>query len=122
MMTWTWTQIMNLFLTNDSWPRFVVLSSANEENPLSKLSPFAVQKGFHAIAGTLKSNNRVRDGSFLVECSRRTQVENLLKTVTFVYRPVHVCVHKTFNSSRGVIRCRKLSNLSEVEIRDELKS
>ena len=59
------------FLTNDSWPRFVVLSSASEEKPLGKLSPFAVQKGFHAIAGTLKTTKRLRDGSFLVECSRR---------------------------------------------------
>ena len=42
-----------LFLTNDSWPRFVVLSSASEEKSLSKLSPFAVQKGFQAIAETL---------------------------------------------------------------------
>ncbi len=31
-------------------------------------------------------------------------------------------MHKTLNSSRGVIRCRELSVLSEVEIRDELKS
>ena len=31
-----------LFLINDSWPRFIVLSSASEEKPLSKLSPFAV--------------------------------------------------------------------------------
>ena len=59
------------FLTNDCWPRFVVLSSASEEKPLGKLSPFAVQKGFHAIAGTLKTTKRLRDGSFLVECSRR---------------------------------------------------
>ena len=59
------------FLTNDKWPRFVVLSSASEEKPLSKLSPFTVQKGFQAIAGTLKSTKRLRDGSFLVECSRR---------------------------------------------------
>ena len=51
------------FLTNDSWPRFVVLSSASEEKSLSKLSPFAVQKGFQAIAGTLKSTKRLRDGS-----------------------------------------------------------
>ena len=84
-----------LFLTNDNWPRFIVLSSASEEKPLSKLSPFAVQKGFQAIAGTLKSTKRLRDGSFLVECSRRAQAENLLKTATFVDRPVHVCVHKT---------------------------
>ena len=31
-------------------------------------------------------------------------------------------MHKTLNSSRGVIRCRELSVLSEAEIRDELKS
>ena len=73
-----------------------MIKSASEEQPLSKLSPFAVQKGFQAIAGALKSTKRLRDGSFLVECSRRTQVENLLKTVTFVYRPVHVGVHTTF--------------------------
>ena len=69
-----------------------------------------------------KSTKRLRDGSFLVECPRRAQAENLFKTVTFVDRPVHVFVHKTLNSSRGVIRCRELSDLSEVEIRDELKT
>ena len=111
-----------LFLTNDSWPRFVSLTSASEEKPLSKLSPFAVQNGFQAIAGTFKSTKRLRDGTFFVECSRRAQAKNLLKTVTFVDRPVLVSVHKTLNSSRGVIRCRELSDLSEVEIRDELKT
>ena len=45
-----------LFLTNDSWPKFV-LSSASEEKPLSKLSPFAVQKGFQAIARILNSSS-----------------------------------------------------------------
>ena len=44
------------------------------------------------------------------------------KTVTFVDRPVHVCFHKTLNSSKGVIRCHALSDLSEVEIRDEPKT
>ncbi|WP_419593762.1 hypothetical protein, partial [Thiolapillus sp.] len=67
-----------LYVTSDTWPRFIVMTSASEEKPLSKLSPFAVQKGFQAIAGTLKSTKRLRDGSFLVECSRRAQAENLL--------------------------------------------
>uniref|UniRef100_UPI003AF53F94 hypothetical protein n=1 Tax=Thiolapillus sp. TaxID=2017437 RepID=UPI003AF53F94 len=111
-----------IFFMKDNWPRFVVVQSADEERPLSKLSPFAVQKGFQAIAGTLKSTKKLRDGSFLVECSRKTQAENLLKTVDFVDRPVHVSVHKTLNSSRGVIRCRELSDMSETEIRDELKT
>ena len=55
-----------LFLTKDNWPRFIVVKSASEERPLSKLSPFAMQKGFWAIAGTLKSTKRLRDVSFLV--------------------------------------------------------
>ena len=100
-----------LFLTKDNWLRF------SDERLLSKLSPFAVQKGFQAVAGTLKSTKRLRDGSFLVECSRKTQAENLLKTVHFVDRPVHVSVHKTLNSSRGVNRYRELSDMSETEIR-----
>ena len=58
-----------LYITSDTWPRFMVITSASEEKPLSKLSPFAVQKGFQAIAGTLKSTKRLRDESFLVECS-----------------------------------------------------
>ena len=111
-----------LYATSDTWPRFILMTSATEEKPLSKLSPFAVQKGFQAIAETLKSTKRLRDGSFLVECSRRAQAENLLRTTTFVDRPVHVSMHKTLNSSRGVIKCHELSVLSEVEIRDELKS
>ena len=57
-----------------------------------------------------------------MECSRKPQAENLLKTVNFVDRPVHVSVHKTLNSSRGVIICRELSDMSEIEIRDELKT
>ena len=50
-----------LFLTKDNWPKYIVVKSADEERPLSKLSPFAVQKGFQAIAGTLKSTKRLRD-------------------------------------------------------------
>ena len=53
-----------------NWPRFLLVQSTNEDLSLQKLSPFAVQKGFQAIAGTLKSIKRLRDGSFLVECGR----------------------------------------------------
>ena len=87
------------FVTNDTWLRFIVMTYASEKQPLCKLSPFAVQKGFQAIAGTLKSTKRLRDGHLLLECSRRAQAENLLKTVTFADGPVHVCVHKSLNSS-----------------------
>ena len=64
----------------NNWPRFLVVESSSDDLPLSKLSPFAVQKGFQAVAGTLKSIKRLRDGSFLVECGKRDQAQNLLQT------------------------------------------
>ncbi len=63
----------------NNWPRFLVVESSSDDLPLSKLSPFGVQKGFHAVAGTLKSIKRLRDGSFLVECARKSQAMGLLK-------------------------------------------
>ena len=69
----------------------------------------------------MKSIKRLRDGSFFVECGKRAQAQNLLQTNRFVDRSVKVSVHETLNSSRGVIRCRDLVDMSEVEIRDELK-
>ena len=97
------------------------MESSNDDLPLSKLSPFAIQKGFQAVAGTLKSIKRLRNGSFLVECGKRAQAQNLLRTSRFIDRPVRVTIHKTLNFSRGVIRCRDLADMTEVEIRDELK-
>ena len=73
------------------------------------------------MAGSLKSIKRLRDGSFLVECGKRAQAQNLLRTNRFIVRLVRVSIHKTLNSSRGVVRCRDLADMSEVEIRDELK-
>ena len=56
-----------------------------------------------------------------MECGKRAQAQNLLQTNHFVDGPVRVSVHKTLNSSQGVIRCQDLADMSEVEIRDELK-
>ena len=63
----------------NNWPRFLVVESS-DGLPLSKLSPFAGQKGFQAVAETLKSIKRLRDGSFRVECGERAQAQNLLQT------------------------------------------
>ena len=81
------------------------MESSSDDLLLSKLSPFAVQKGFQAVAGTLKSIKRLRDGSFLVECARKSRVS----------------IRKALNSSRGVIRCRELSGMTETEIETELQ-
>ena len=79
----------------NSWPWFLVVESSSDNLLLSKLSPSAVQKGFQAVARTLKSIKRLRDGSFLVECDKRAQAQNLLRTNRFIDRPARVSIHKT---------------------------
>ena len=38
----------------NNWPRFLVMELSSDDLPLSKLSPFAVQKGFQVVARTLE--------------------------------------------------------------------
>ena len=107
--------------SSHNWPRFLVMESWSDDLPRSKLSPFAVQKGFQSVAGTLKSIKRLRDGSFLVECARKLQTMGLLKTTRFIDWPIRVSTHKVLNSSGGVIRRRELSGMTEMEIKMELQ-
>ena len=111
-----------MLFMNDNFPRFLVISAANESRPLSTLHPFAVDKGLKGIAGTLKSVKRLRDGSFLVECNRRVQANNLMKAEVLVGIPISTKPHSSLNSSKGVIKCPDLKSMSETEIRDELRS
>ena len=55
----------------NNWPQFLVVESLRDDLPLSKLSPFAVQKWFQEVAGTLKSIKRLREGSFALGNCRR---------------------------------------------------
>ena len=46
--------------TSNNSPWFLVVESSSDDLRLSKLSPFAIQKGFQAIAGTLKVSKGMR--------------------------------------------------------------
>ncbi|XP_048251529.1 uncharacterized protein LOC125379297 [Haliotis rufescens] len=105
----------------DSWPRFIVIASA-DGNPL-KLNPFAMSKGIQSACGEVTNVTRLRSGSILVEYARRQQSVNLLGLQQFVNTQVVVSVHRTLNSSRGIVRdrARCLSDMAEEEIAAELK-
>ena len=104
-----------------NWPCFFLVESGDELLPVTKLSPFAIDKGFQAlISGKLRSIKRLRNGTFLVECDTKKQSDLLLKSHKLVDRPVKVSIHPTLNSSRGVIRCRDPAGMTETDIRDEL--
>ena len=106
-----------------AWPRFLMVEEADPALPLGRLSPFAINKGFQAVCSSgFKDIKRMKSGVFLVECSTRKASDSLLKMSgkIFVDRPIKVSVHPQLNSSKGIIRCRELKDVSETEIRTNL--
>ena len=105
-----------------SWPVWLIIDAADEERPLSKLSPFAVARGIKGLSGEPKSIKKLRNGSLLVECASQKHSDMLLKSETLVNIPIKVSKHKSLNYTKGVIRCRDLRGVSEEEIKTELAS
>lgn len=104
----------------DTWQRFIILESTQTEMPLTKLSPFAIQKGIAGIAGTVKDVKKLRSGQILVECLKKTQAENLIRANMLANVPMKTLYHPSLNSSKGVIRTRELQDMDEAEIQMEL--
>lgn len=109
-----------LIKKNDHWQRFILLESLSTEKVLTKLSPFAIQKGISGIAGTVKDVKKLRSGQILVECSKKAHADNLLRANTLAGVPIKATFHPYLNSSRGIIRTRELQDMDESEITTEL--
>lgn len=105
-----------------NWSRFLIIHSVIPERSAASLSPFAIAKGLKGLAGELKHIKKMRSGDILVECSRRGQSENLLKSTKLVDLPIMVSPHKTLNTCKGVIRYPDLADVSDEEMVDELRS
>ena len=110
-----------IFRTQDNFAKFLIIESANKDKPITSLSPFVIEKQIEALIGTVKSVKKLRNQTLLVETTRKSQTENLLRTKTFFSLPVKVSEHKTLNSSKGIIRDKALKGESDDNIRENLQ-
>ena len=104
-----------------TWPRFLIIGST-DEGALRKLSPFASDKGLQGLAVNLKSINKLRDGTLLVNCATDSHSRNLLKSRLLCNVPIKVAPHFSLNSCKGMIRSRYLKGVGEEDIGDNLTS
>ena len=104
------------------FPKFIVLTSKNSEKPLTKISPFALQKTIQGCAGSVEKVSKMRSGSVLIECSRKQQADNLLSLKDITGIAITSEPHRSLNSSQGIIRDRDrtLAHLDENELCEEL--
>ena len=73
---------MNLdFAQICTWPRFLLVKGTDNERPLSKQSPFAVNKAIVPVLGSDPFNiKKKRNGDILIEVDKETQSSKLLRT------------------------------------------
>jgi hypothetical protein len=98
-----------------------VVSSADPQNPISKLKPWAIEAGIKGIAGIPKSFKKLRSGDLLIEIDSRPHCQNLLNSAALVNVPIKVSPHRLLNFSRGVVRCREFDNCTEDDILEGLE-
>ena len=108
------------FFKPDNFPKFIVIKS-NSEKAITSFSPFVIEKQIEAAIGTAKCVKKLKNQTLLVETSRKSQSENLLKMKQFFNIPVTVSEHTTLNSSKGIIKDRTLKGESEADILAYLK-
>ena len=59
----------------EHWPRFITLeaeSTDTQTKPLTKVSPFIIQKGLQGIIGTPKSVKKLKSGALLIEVAKNS--------------------------------------------------
>jgi len=101
--------------------RFLVISSTEDSQPLSTLSPFVLGKALFAQIGTLKTIKRLQRGDVLVETDRQLYSARLQELSELGGVPVQVTPHRSLNTCKGVIRSREVAACSVEEIIRELK-
>jgi len=102
------------------WPRFLVIQGTNKDIPFAKLNPFAIEKGLKGLARTPASVRRLRSGDLIIEVSKKSHSDCLLRCTMLANCPIKVVPHRSMNSKNGVIRCRDLADTSEEEMLENL--
>ena len=108
--------------STSSFPRFLIIESSKLDQPLTKLSPFVIEKVLVSLAGSPKSVKKLNSGSLLVEVEKAKHAQNLLKLTRFFEIPSKCYPHTSLNTSKGIIRCPDLAGVTEEEIVANLAS
>ena len=108
--------------TTGVFDKFFVVQSLEHGKTFSNVSPFVIEKTIFSVIGKTNNIKKLRDGKLLVEIIREKQGKNLQKLESFCDIKCTVSPHKTLNSSKGIIRDRRLFCCSEEEIVNNLAS
>jgi hypothetical protein len=108
--------------TYERFTTFFIVKKTAAEGTFQNMSPFKIQKIIMNDIGNVINTKKLRDGSLLIQVRSADQAERISKLQLFGTTPVVVSPHKTLNSSKGVVYCPELVDLTEQEIANEMKT
>ena len=106
-------------IISPSFPRFLLLEATGKQ-PITRLSPFVIQKTIQGVIGTVDSIKKLKSDQLLIETHRKITSDKILKLTEFSSLKIKAFPHPSLNSSKGVIRCPDLSGVPDDEILREL--
>ena len=100
-----------------------MVQSVDTGHPISKLSPFILDKAIHSAVDAVKTVRRLRNGDFLLEVTSAVQSRTVNKLDKWVAGcPVTASPHRTLNTCKGVIRCAPLVDCDKDQTLKQLKA
>ncbi|CAN7949656.1 unnamed protein product [Ixodes pacificus] len=106
----------------ETFPKFLVMHSDNEDKPLAKLSPFLVAKTLETVVGKNFKTKKLFSGDLLVEVHTAEQSTALLALNEIQDYAISVTIHRSLNSTQGVISEDDLLGSPNEEILEGLKN
>ena len=103
------------------YDRWFVVQSVDSGHPISKLSPFILDKAIRSAVGAVKTVRSLRNGDFLLEVTSAVQSGIVNKLDNLAGCPVTASPHRTLNTCKGVIRCASLVDCDKEDTLNELK-
>ena len=82
-----------------NWTRFWIGTATDKTLPLTKLTPFVLNKAILGMVGEVKDVKFLKNGLLFVEVDQRSHALNLLKTKMLNDIPVEFTPHRTLNHS-----------------------
>ena len=100
---------------NFNFSKFLAIKS-KETKPITSLSPFIIEKQIESLIGTPKLVRKPKNELLLIETSRASQADSLLKIKKFFNMKVSVSEHNSLNKSKGTVKDTTLKGETEENI------
>lgn len=107
-------------------PKYIVLTSSDQAGekkatPLGKMSPFFIEKAVKSLSANITEVKKMRSGDILLKCTSEADCNRILNATEMMGTKISASLHKSLNTSRGVIAVSELIDVPVEEILENLK-